>query len=123
MLYLCIVIRRETAIGAGILNTGCKEISMTSILKVVSLSEAQTIESQKAEGGQIRKRTAVMQQPGSKYENSFVVTLFGKEADRQLTVGDVVVAALRFLTHEYNGQTYQDVVAEEIINLADNKPF
>lgn len=96
---------------------------MTSILKIVSLSEAVTIESQKAEGGQIRKRTVVMQEPGSKYENAFVVTLFGKEADRQLAVGDVVVAALRFLTHEYNGQTYQDVVAEEVINLADNKPF
>jgi hypothetical protein len=96
---------------------------MSKILKIVSLTEAITYPSQKAEGGEIRKRTAVMQELGGRYEDAFAVTLFGKEADQPLSVGDVVAMKLRFLTHDYNDQPYQDVVGEEIVNLTANLPL
>jgi hypothetical protein len=73
------------------------------------------VPSQKAEGGMISKSTIVLQELGGKYENSYIVTLLGNAATCQYYSGDLVFAALRFSTREYNGTTYQDIVANEII--------
>ena len=73
--------------------------------------------SQKAEGGQISKCNVVLEEPGGKFENSYVATILGEQANIRFAKGDLVVASLRFSTREYNGQVYQDIVVIEIIKI------
>ena len=90
---------------------------MKQILKVLAQSEAIAVPSQKAEGGQVMKSIIVLQEPGGKYENSYVATILGEQANIRFTKDDLVVASLRFSTREYNGQVYQDIVVNEIIKM------
>ena len=73
--------------------------------------------SQKAEGGQISKCNVVLQEPGGKFENSYVATILGEQAKIRFAKDDLVVASLRFSTREYNGQMYQDIVVSEIVRI------
>ena len=80
-------------------------------------SEVIAVPSQKAEGGQISKCNVVLQELGGKYENSYVATILGEQANIRFELDDLVAASLRFSTREYNGQTYQDIVVSEIIRI------
>ena len=90
---------------------------MKKIFKVKAQSEAFVVPSQKAEGGQISKCNIVLQELSGKYENSYVATILGEQANIRFELDDLVAASLRFSTREYNGQTYQDIVVSEIIKL------
>ena len=90
---------------------------MKSIFKVIAQSEPFAVQSQKAEGGQISKCNIVLQEPGGKYENSYVATILGEQANMHFVKNELVVASLRFSTREYNGQIYQDIVVNEIIKI------
>ena len=90
---------------------------MKQIFKVVAQSETFSVPSQKAEGGQISKCNVVLQEPGGKYENSYVATIFGEQANMHFVKNELVVASLRFSTREYNGQIFQDIVVNEIIKI------
>ena len=91
---------------------------MKAIFKVIAQSEPFFVQSQKAEGGQIKKCNVVLQEPGGKYENSYVAVILGEQANICFTKDDLVVASLRFSTREYNGQMYQDIVVSEIIKIS-----
>ena len=90
---------------------------MKSIFKVIAQSEPFAVQSQKAEGGQISKCNIVLQEPGGKYENSYVATILGEQANMRFAKDELVVASLRFSTREYNGQVYQDILISEIVKL------
>ena len=90
---------------------------MKQIFKVVAQSDTVAVPSQKAEGGQTYKSTIVLQEPGGRYEDTFVATMLGNTAQCRFREGDVVVAALRFSAREYNGQVYQDIVVNDIVKL------
>ena len=90
---------------------------MKSIFKVIAQSEPFAVQSQKAEGGQISKCNIVLQELGGKYENSYVATILGEQANMRFVKNELVVASLRFSTREYNGQVYQDIVVNEIIKI------
>ena len=90
---------------------------MKTFFRVQAQSETFAVPSQKAEGGQISKCNVVLQEPGGKYENSYVATILGEQANIRFAKDDLVVAALRFSTREYNGQVYQDIVVSEIIKI------
>ena len=90
---------------------------MKQIFKVTAQSETFSVPSQKAEGGQISKCNVVLQEPGGKYENSYVATILGEQAKIRFAKDDLVVASLRFSTREYNGQMYQDIVVSEIVRI------
>lgn len=90
---------------------------MKTIFKVMAQSETYDVPSQKAEGGQIRKCNVVLKELGGKFENSYVATVFGEQANICFAQDDLVVASLRFSTREYNGQTYQDIVIDEIFKI------
>ena len=90
---------------------------MKSIFKVIAQSEPFAVQSQKAEGGQISKCNIVLQEPGGKYENSYVATILGEQANMHFAKDELVVASLRFSTREYNGQIFQDIVVNEIIKI------
>ena len=90
---------------------------MKQIFKVMAQSETFVVPAQKAEGGQISKCNVVLQELGGKYENSYVATILGEQANIRFELNDLVAASLRFSTREYNGQTYQDIVVSEIIKI------
>lgn len=87
------------------------------ILRVISCGSVEQIPSQKAEGGMIAKRSMLLQELGGKYENQYVVTQFGSETAVPLAPGDVIVVTLRTFTRDYNGQVFQDTVANDIVKL------
>ena len=87
----------------------------TKILRVVKCGESFTVKSEKAEGGLLNKRQLVLQELGGKYEPPYVVTALGNLATIKFEEGDLVFATLRFQSREYNGQTFIDIVASELI--------
>lgn len=90
----------------------------TQIMRVTKLGNLETYTSNKAEVGTVEKRNVVLQSIGGKYEDAFVVALFGLAARQPLAVGDIVAAKLSYLTHDYQNQTYQDVIAREVVKLS-----
>lgn len=92
----------------------------TKILKVVQCGEVVAVPSQKAESGQVMKRTVVLQELGGKYEDRYSATLIGAMAENGFTEGDLVATRLRFQTHEFNGNMYQDVSVLEMSKLNIN---
>ena len=85
------------------------------ILRVVKSGEMISVKSEKSEGGMLNKRQLVLQELGGKYEPTYVVNALGNLATLELQEGDLVIATLRFLSREFNGQVYMDVVATELI--------
>jgi hypothetical protein len=90
---------------------------MKNLMKVVSCGEMFTVRSEKAEGGSLNKRNLVLQEIGGKYENQYAVTALGNLAQCVFHPGEVVFAALRFQTREYNGQVFQDITAVDILKI------
>ena len=90
---------------------------MKKFFRVIAQSEPFAVQSQKAEGGQISKCNIVLQELGGKFENSYVATILGEQANMRFAKDELVVASLRFSTREYNGQVYQDILISEIIKL------
>ena len=95
----------------------------TKILKVVRQGEAFSVQSSKQESGQIQKCNIVLRElGGSKFENEYVCAMLGKLAACRFYEGDVVLATLRFSTHEYQGhendvQVFQDILVTDIVKL------
>ena len=90
----------------------------TKILRVVRQGEAFCVQSQKSESGQIQKCNIVLRElGGSKYENEYVCTMLGNLAECKFYEGDVVIATLRFSTHEYQGQTFQEILCTDLIKV------
>ena len=90
----------------------------TKILRVVRQGEAFSVQSSKQESGSLQKCTIVLRElGGSKYENEYVCTMLGNLAVCRFYEGDVVAATLRFSTHEYQGQVFQEVLATDIVKI------
>ena len=87
------------------------------ILEVVRQSEAFSVQSAKAENGQIQKCNIVLKELGSKFENEYVCAMLGNLAACRFYEGDIVIATLRFSTHEYQGQTFQEILATDLIKV------
>jgi hypothetical protein len=93
----------------------------TMILKVVRQGEAFSVQSQKAETGEIQKCNIVLRElGGSKFENEYVCAMLGNLAACKFSEGDVVMATLRFSTHEYQGQVFQDVLVTDIVKIKNS---
>ena len=89
----------------------------TKILRVVRQGEAFSVQSSKAEVGQIQKCTIVLKELGGKFENEYVCAMLGNLAACRFDEGDVVLATLRFSTHEYQGQTFQEILVTELVKM------
>ena len=88
------------------------------ILKVVRQGEAFCVQSSKQESGQIMKCTIALRElGGGKFENEYVCSMLGHLAESRFHDGDVVAATLRFSTHEYQGQVFQEILATDIVKL------
>ena len=89
----------------------------TKILKVVRQGEAFSVQSTKSESGAIQKCNIVLKELGSKFENEYVCAMLGNLAACRFYEGDVVLTTLRFSTHEYQGQTFQEILVTDIVKL------
>lgn len=92
----------------------------TRFFKVKQVGTVETFTSSKPTVGTVEKRQLVLQSPGGDYEDAFVASQFGADTRRPLSAGDLVVATLAFMTHDYQGQCYQDVVVRDIVKLSAN---
>ena len=89
----------------------------TKILRVVRQGEAFGVQSSKSESGTIQKCNIVLREMGGKFENEFVCAMLGSLAACRFYEGDVVAATLRFSTHEYQNQVFQEVLCTDIVKL------
>jgi hypothetical protein len=88
------------------------------ILKVVRQGEAFGVQSAKSENGTIQKCNIVLREMGGgKFENEFVCAMLGNLAACKFYEGDVVAATLRFSTHEYQNQVFQEILVTDIVKL------
>ena len=99
-------------------------------MKVVRQGEAFSVQSSKQESGVIQKCNIVLKELGSKFENEYVCAMLGNLAACRFYEGelgnlaacrfyegDIVIATLRFSTHEYQGQTFQEILATDLIKV------
>ena len=84
------------------------------ILKVVRQGEAFGVQSSKSDNGTIQKCNIVLREMGGKFENEYVCTMLGNLAACRFYEGDVVAATLRFSTHEYQNQVFQEILVTDI---------
>ena len=89
----------------------------TKILKVVAQTETVFVPSKKQESGQLAKCYIRLRELGGDYENEYVCAVLGNLAQCKCETGKMVVAALRFSSHEVNGAYYQDVIVSDIIPI------
>ena len=90
----------------------------TKILKVVRQGEAFSVQSKQSESGSIQKCNIVLREMGgSKFENEYVCAMLGNLAACRFYEGDVVAATLRFSTHEYQGQVFQEILATDMVKM------
>ena len=90
----------------------------TKILKVVRQGEAFGVQSSKTENGTIQKCNIVLREMGGgKFENEYVCAMLGNLAACRFYEGDVVAATLRFSTHEYQGQVFQEILATDVVKI------
>ena len=91
----------------------------TKILRVVRQGEAFSVQLTKSESGRIQKCNIVLRElGGSKFENEYVCAMLGNLAGCRFYEGDLVVATLRFSTHDSQGQTYQEILATDIVKIS-----
>lgn len=83
------------------------------IYKVLSQSEPFQISRQ--DGTTTQKSVLVLQEMGGQYANTYAAAMIGNQL--RFYAGDLVAAALRFTTHEYQQQHYQDVQVVEAHTL------
>ena len=88
-------------------------------LRVVSQGDVTYVASQRAEGGQLAKCVIRLKEfGGGKFGDEYVCTVFGNLAQCKFSEGDLVIASLRFQVHEVNGSVYQEIVANDVVNLS-----
>ncbi len=75
------------------------------------------MKSEKSETGVLNKRNLVLKELGGKFENEYAVSVLGNAASLVFYENDLVVVTLRFQTREFNGQTFQDIVATDIVKI------
>ena len=90
---------------------------MNQVFRVVSQGDVIKVPSQKSEYGYTYKSNIILQEIGGKFANTYVAALLGNSAQCKFYAGEVVAAALHFTVHEHNGQTYQDVVVDDIVKI------
>ena len=94
-----------------------QNVMVTKILKVVAQTEPVYVPSKKSDNGQLAKSMIRLKELGGDYEDEYICAMFGNLALCKFAVGKTVIASLRFQTHELNGSVFQDVVANDIINI------
>lgn len=91
---------------------------MKQLFKVIAQQEPFTVN--KSDGSTLNKCQIVLQEVGSKYEDSYVCNLLGNSALCKFYPGDVVFASLRFQHSEYQGKFYNEISIQDIISFTQH---
>lgn len=89
----------------------------TKILRVVAQSEPVYVPSKKQESGKIAKCMIRLKELGGEYEDEYVCAMFGNLALCKFQNDKLVVASMRFQSHESNGAYYQDIVVTDMSTM------
>lgn len=91
---------------------------ITKILRVVGQTEPTYITTKKTDSGQLAKCNIRLRALGGDYEDEFLCSMLGNKALCRYAEGSLVVATLRFSTHESSsGNCYQDINIQDIHSL------
>lgn len=92
---------------------------MNSIYTILQVTPLQQVASNKTTTGTLGMRTIVLRELGGKWANTYAAKVFSPLAEGNYHPGQMVAASLRFRisANHMSGQTYQDVVAEEIVPI------
>lgn len=98
---------------------------MKKILIVVAQSAIANVPSSKSVGDSVRMCMLKLKELGTEYAPSYAVKLFPPWSNQQYQPGELVAVSLRFKATENpsTGQMYQDVIAEEIVKINNNKNY
>lgn len=99
---------------------------MKTLFRVLAQTEPVTVPSR--DGSQIQKCTVVLQEVGSRYEDSYVVTCLGNLAGCIWHPGTLVWASLRFQAKQFNPKVngvpdttkldyLMDITAQDIVRM------
>ena len=77
-------------------------------------SEPVYVPSKKQESGKIAKCMIRLKELGGEYEDEYVCVMFGDLALCKVQKNQLVVASMRFQSHESNGAYYQDIVVMDV---------
>lgn len=91
---------------------------MKQLFRVINQGEPFTVTKQ--DQSTLNKCQIVLQEVGSKYEDSYVCTLLGNSALCKFYPGDVVFASLRFQHSEYQGKFYNEISIQDIISFTQH---
>lgn len=91
---------------------------MKTLFKVITQKEPFKV--QKQDGTSIPKCSIILQEIGGQFENTFACTLLGNAAECKYFPNDYVWASLRFSTREYQNQSYQDILVQDIISFTNH---
>lgn len=86
----------------------------TIICKVMAQTEPVYVPSKKQDNGQLAKSMIRLKELGGDYEDEYICAMFGNLAQCKFASGSLVVASMRFQTHESNGSYFQDVVVTDV---------
>ena len=87
---------------------------MQVIAKIEKWAQQPDVQTQ---NGMTSKAQVVLRCPGGRIADGFVCSVFGTVAGKPLAVGTIVVADVRFYTHEYEGKIFQDVNIFDLMPL------
>ena len=93
---------------------------MKQIFIIEQVSPLQQVASNKTTTRTLGMRTIQLREMGGKGANTYAAKVFSPQAEGNYHPGQMVAASLRFRasTNQMSGQTYQDVVAEEIFPIS-----
>ena len=86
----------------------------TIICRVLSQTEATLV---KTKDGDKQKCFVRLKETGDNFTDEYNCTVMGNLAQVKFQVGEVVAAAIKFRLHEFEGNTYQDITAEDIVQI------
>jgi hypothetical protein len=110
--------RRSIETGLTSTNPKRKEDKMEAkLFRVISQSEVVMIDCDREPSGKLAKSTLRMRVLGGPHGDEFVASLYFNLAHLKFREGDVVAAVLRFRPYHYNGNLYQDCVANDVVKL------
>lgn len=91
---------------------------MKQLFKVIAQQAPFTVN--KSDGAPLNKSIIVLQEIGSKHEDSYVCHLLGNTALCKFTPGDFVYASLRFQHSEYQGKFYNEITVQDIVSFTQH---
>lgn len=88
----------------------------SKIFRVVQKDEPETITTKKGET--MKKCRIILKEDESEFCDQFVCAMFGAQCDNEYQPGDLVLAKLQFLDHQFQGNHYPEIYARSLVKIA-----